>query len=133
MLAAGEERRKVLQDKIDALLMEEENRNEDLLQLSNAGVKTHLEIKYDIRTLIKSESVHDIEPELVDKNISDEEYLEQFRRRAEAKIIKSKIIYKLNEKSELSANEKQYLRLWVSDIKDRKDRNLGNLRESMVP
>ena len=106
MLAAGEERRKVLQDKIDALLMEEENRNEDLLQLSNAGVKTHLEIKYDIRTLIKSENVHDIEPELVDKNVSDEEYLEQFRRRAEAKIIKSKIIYKLNEKSELSANEK---------------------------
>jgi hypothetical protein len=133
VLAAGEDRRKVLQDKIDALLMEEENRNEDLLQLSNAGVKTHLEIKYDIRTLIKSESVHDVEPELVDKNITDEEYLEQFRRRAEAKIIKSKIIYKLNEKIELSANEKQYLRLWVSDIKDRKDRNLGNLRESMVP
>ena len=135
VLAEGEQRRKVLQDKIDSLLMEEENRNEDLLQLSNAGVKTHLEVRYDIRTLVKSETVHDVEPELVDRALTDEAYLEQYRRRAEAKLIKSKIIYKLSEKAseELSANEREYLRQWVADVRDRKDRNLANLRDSMVP
>ena len=65
--------------------------------------------------------------------MTDEEYLERFRRRAEAKMIKSKIIYKINSGSELSQNEKVYLKQWVADIKDRKDRNLGNLRDSMVP
>ena len=38
MLAEGEKRREALQDKIDSLLLEEENQNHDLLQLSNAGV-----------------------------------------------------------------------------------------------
>ena len=111
VLAEGEERRRVLKDKIDELLLQDENRNEDLLQLSNAGVQTHLDIKYDIRTLVKSESVNDIEPEVIDRSLSDEQYLELFRRRAEAKLIKSKIIYKLNEKTtELTKNELEYLR-----------------------
>ncbi len=55
--------------------MEEDNQNHDLLQLSNAGVQTHLSVNYDLRTLIKSEQVYDVEPELVDKNVTDEEYL----------------------------------------------------------
>jgi hypothetical protein len=38
VLAEGEKRREALQDKIDSLLLEEENQNHDLLQLSNAGV-----------------------------------------------------------------------------------------------
>lgn len=113
--------------------MEEENQNHDLLQLSNAGVQTQLSVKYEIRTLVKSEQVYDVEPELVDKSVSDEDYLERYRRRAEAKLIKSKIIFKVNTGSELSSNEKIYLKQWVADIKERKDCNLGNLRDSMVP
>ena len=113
--------------------MEEENQNHDLLQLSNAGVQTDLSVNYDIRTLIKSEQVYDVEPELVDKTVSDEDYLENYRRRAEAKLIKSKIIFKVSAGSELSGNEKTYLKQWVADINERKDRNLGNLRDSMVP
>ena len=48
-----------------------------------------------MKTLVKSEFVYDVDPELIDKSLSSEEYLEGFRRRAEAKLIKSKIIYKL--------------------------------------
>jgi hypothetical protein len=138
VIAEGEQRREALQDKIDSLLMEEDNQNHDLLQLSNAGVQTHLSVSYDIRTLLKSEQVYDVEPELVDKSVTDEEYLQMYRRRAEAKLIKSKIIYKVTTTeggatSELTPNEKTYLKQWVADIKERKDRNLGNLRDSMVP
>jgi uncharacterized protein YwgA len=75
VIAEGEQRREALQDKIDSLLMEEDNQNHDLLQLSNAGVQTHLSVSYDIRTLLKSEQVYDVEPELVDKSVTDEEYL----------------------------------------------------------
>jgi len=39
-----------------------------------------------------------MEPELIDETLTSEEYLEQYRRRAEAKLIKMKIIYKLYNK-----------------------------------
>jgi hypothetical protein len=54
--------------------------------------------------------VYDVDPELIDKTVTDDEYLERFRRRAEAKLIKSKIIYKINTGSEMSGNEKTYLK-----------------------
>lgn len=46
-----------------------------------------------MRTLVKSEGVNDMDPEL---ELGAEEYMERARRRAETKIIKSKIIYKVN-------------------------------------
>jgi len=46
--------------------------------------------------LIKSEFVHEVDPELIDRELTDDEYLERARRRAESKLIKSKIIYKIN-------------------------------------
>ena len=76
------------------MLLQEVARNEDLLGLSGS-LSNHVEVNYDLRTLVKSEFVYDIEPELVDKSITDEEYLASYRRRAETKLIKSKIIYKL--------------------------------------
>lgn len=90
--------------------MEEDNQNHDLLQLSNAGVQTHVSVNYDIRTLIKSEQVYDVDPELINQTVTDEEYLESYRRRAEAKLIKSKIIYKINTGAGMSGNEKTYLK-----------------------
>ena len=86
-----------------------------------------------MKTLVKSEFIYDVEPELLDPSITDEQYLAQSRIRAEAKLIKLKLIYKLYNSQELSANEKTYLKQWVSDIKQGKDRNLLNLRDSMVP
>lgn len=54
-------------------------------------------------------------------------------------MIKSKIIYKLYNTtevggaSELTTNERLYLKQWMSDLKSGKDRNLLNLRDSMLP
>lgn len=75
--------------------------NEDLYNLSSA-LPTSIDIQYDVKSLVKSEFVYDIEPELADKGLTDEEYLMIARRRAESKLIKMKIIYKLNKSEELT-------------------------------
>jgi len=87
-----------------------------------------------MKTLVKSEFIYDVEPELLDESVTDAQYLEQSRRRAEAKLIKMKLIHKLyNSTQELTQNESTYLKQWVSDIKVSKERNLLNLRDSMLP
>jgi hypothetical protein len=48
-----------------------------------------------MKTLVKSEFIYDVEPELLEESLSDEKYLELSRIRAEAKLIKMKIIHKL--------------------------------------
>lgn len=56
---------------------------------------TAVDIKYDLQSLIK--------PQVLDEeDLSDENYLIKMRRKAEAKLIKTKIIYKLNEGIKLS-------------------------------
>jgi len=115
-------------------LLAEEMQNQDFLDLSSAGLKTEVNVHYDMRTLVKSEFIYDIDPDLsAEVDLTAEEYLAISRRRAEAKFIKSKIIYKVNEGQSLTANEKAYLKQWVSDIKNNKDRNIMNLRDSMLP
>lgn len=90
----GEKRKEVLQDKIDSMLLENEMENEDLLSISHTHRAT-VKISYDLKSLIKSDNIYDVEPELVDGSITDEQYLDIQRRRAETKLIKSKILYKL--------------------------------------
>ena len=47
--------------------------------------------------------MYDMDPELEDAGLTDEQYLDLFRRRSEAKLIKMKIIYKLyNNAKELT-------------------------------
>lgn len=75
VLEAGKKRMEALTEKIENMLMQEEAVNEDLLNLSDA-LRTHVEVKYDLRTLVKSEFVYDVDPELVDGSISNEEYLD---------------------------------------------------------
>lgn len=100
----------------------------------SSSLKSHAQVSYDMGTLVKSEFVYDIDPELMDEELSHEDYLSVHRRRAEAKLIKSKIIYKLHSaKVELSPLERQYLKQWVADLKNGKDRTLMNLRDSMLP
>lgn len=43
---------------------------------------------------MKSEKISDVDPELMSDDVSNELYLESQKRRAEAKLIKTKIIYK---------------------------------------
>lgn len=92
-----------------------------------------MSIQVDLKSLIKSEFVYDYEPELIDSSISDAEYLDITRRRAETKLIKMKILYKLNHSHELSANEKLYLKEWTNDVTNNLDRNILNLRDSLLP
>jgi hypothetical protein len=68
---------------------------------------TNVDIKYDLQSLIK--------PQVLDEeDLSDENYLIKMRKKAEAKLIKTKIIYKLNEGLKLSQQEKTYVRRWLS-------------------
>jgi hypothetical protein len=97
-------------------------------------LKSRMNIKYDVKSLVKSEYVYDVDPDLIDRELTDDEYLHLYRRRAESKLIKSKILYKLYQANkELSSNEKLYLKKWVADIKNNKQRDLFNLRDSLMP
>ena len=90
-----------------------------------------MKIKYDLKSLMKSEYVYDIDPECVDPDISDAVFLRQQRKRAETKLIKTKIIYKMDANLALSENEKRYLQNWVSQLQT--SCNVGNHRDSMLP
>ena len=104
------------------------------MDLSSAGLKSEVNVRYDMRTLVKSEFIYEVDPDLsVEAGLSAEEYLALSRRRAEAKLIKSKIIYKTNQGLSLSANEKAYLNHWLSDIRTGQNRTLMNLRDSLLP
>lgn len=57
------------------MLLENEMENEDFYSLSHA-LKANINVNYDLKTLVKSEFIHDIEPELVDQSITADQYLE---------------------------------------------------------
>jgi len=64
------------------VLLEERMRNEDLINISSP-LEQNIRVNYDMKTLVKSEQIFDIDPDLVDQGISDVEYLRLARRRAE--------------------------------------------------
>ena len=53
-----------------------------------------MKVDYDLKSLMKSEKINDVDPELVNEEISDSVFLNNQRMRAEAKLIKMKIILK---------------------------------------
>ena len=75
------------------MLLENWTENEDITSLSH-HLKSEVKIEYNLRSLMKSEYVYDVDPELIDSEVSDAVFLVQQRKRAEAKLIKAKIIYK---------------------------------------
>lgn len=79
---------------------------------------------------MRSEKISDVDPELVNDDISDALFLTNQRRRAEAKLIKNKIIYKQDQGIELTALEKKYVEQWISDVNKS---NIINVRDAMVP
>ena len=87
--------KKTLQEKVDDMLLQNYYENEDTLSLSH-HLGSEVKIEYNIKSLMKSENVYDIDPELIDPEISDAQFLLFQRKRAETKLIKSKIIYKLD-------------------------------------
>ena len=86
---------------MDDMLLENLYENEDTLSLSH-HLDSEVQIEYNLPSLMKSEFVYDVDPELIDPEISNAEYLFRQRRRAETKIVKSKIIYKVHQGVDLS-------------------------------
>ena len=111
------------------MLLENLYENEDTLSLSH-HLDSEVQIDYNLPSLMKSEFVYDVDPELINPDISNAEYLFRQRKRAETKLVKSKIIYKVHQGDELSVHEKKYLKTWISAL-DKS--NLNNHRDSMVP
>jgi len=77
------------------MLIENHNENTDTLSLSH-HLGHEVSVNYNLRSLMKSEYVYDVDPELIDPDVSDEMFLLQQRKRAESKLIKTKIIYKID-------------------------------------
>ena len=76
-------------------MLENQIENEDIQSLSHQ-LKSEVKVNYDLKSLMKSEFVYDVDPDLVDSELSNTQFLRQQRKRAETKLIKNKIIYKLD-------------------------------------
>lgn len=120
---------KTFSNKIEDMLIENYRENEDFISLSHQ-LKSEVKIDYDLKSLMKSEKISDVDPELVDDEISDALFLNNQRKRAEAKLIKMKIIYKQDQEIELTANEKRYVESWIAEVNKS---NIMNVRDAMVP
>jgi len=94
-------------------------------------VEINVKVEYDLTSLIKSKSIYEIDPDLVDRAISDERFLNISRVRAETKLIKLKIIHKVYHDMELSPEENEYFKLWKKDLLENRD--ILSARDSMVP
>lgn len=127
----AEELRKTLEDKVIDMLLENRLENEDTIGLSHQ-VESEVKIEYHLKSLMRSEFIHDVDPDLVNEDISDAAFLALQRKRAETKLIKAKIIYKQHEGLELSANEMRYLRAWTKEIQTNEKINVLNVRDSML-
>jgi hypothetical protein len=77
------------------MMLENQIENEDIQSLSHQ-LKSEVKVNYDLKSLMKSEFVYDVDPDLVDSELSNTQFLREQRKRAETKLIKNKIIYKLD-------------------------------------
>mmetsp|Transcript_31265 Transcript_31265/g.47845 ORF Transcript_31265/g.47845 Transcript_31265/m.47845 type:complete len:382 (+) Transcript_31265:3481-4626(+) len=123
---------KTVEEKISEMMLQNERENEDITSISHQ-FNSEVKVNYDLKSLMKSEHVYDIEPELVDAELADPAYLLDFRRRAETKLIKSRILFKKHNDINLSPSEKKYLKRWVKEVNSKKEVNLLNVRDAMVP
>ena len=78
---------------MDDMLLENWAENEDFLSLSHQ-LSSEVQIEYNLKSLMKSDYIYDVDPELINSEISDAVFLAQQRKRAETKLIKARIIYK---------------------------------------
>jgi len=81
---------------------------------------------------MKSEFVYDIDPDAVNPDISDANFLSLQRKRAETKLIKTKIVYKMDQGHKLSANEHKYLQQWVKTLEEDESYTIDNHRDTML-
>lgn len=72
----AEERNKRVDNLVDKMLLENEIENEDLNSLSHA-LRSNVKVNYDIKSLMTSEVIYDVDPDLNDGGISDSEFLKK--------------------------------------------------------
>ena len=65
---------KTLADKMDDMLLENWVENEDFTSLSHQ-LPSEVKVDYNMSSLMKSEFVYDIDPDLVSEEVSDKQYL----------------------------------------------------------
>jgi hypothetical protein len=65
---------KTLQDKMDDMLLENWTENEDIVSLSHY-LKSEVKVDYNLKSLMKSDHVYDVDPELIDTEVSDDMFL----------------------------------------------------------
>jgi len=106
---------KTLKNKMDDMLLENWRENVDFSSLSHQ-LPTEVKIDYNLSSLMKSEYVYDVDPDLIDESITPNNYLKIQKRRAETKLIKSTILYKVDKEIDLSSNEQKYLKKWHGNI-----------------
>lgn len=68
------------------MVMQNERENEDMHSMSHQ-LESNIKIDYDLKSLMKSEFVYDIDPEVVDPDMPDSLFVRQQRKRAETKLI----------------------------------------------
>lgn len=65
---------KTLEAKVDDMLLENQLENEDIISLSHQ-VESEVKVEYNLKSLMKSEFVYDVDPDLVNADISDQAFL----------------------------------------------------------
>ena len=95
---------KTMKDKLDDMLLKNYEESNDHLSLSHQ-LETEVKVGYNLPSLMKSEFLNDVDPELIDSDISDQQFLVQQRIRAETKLIKASILYKQHNGIYLSEKE----------------------------
>jgi len=83
------------------MLIENDKENEDNFNLGKT-MTNRIRIDYNMKSLIRSEFIQDVDPDVANQTMTDEQFLSKQRRRAEQKLIKSKIIYKTHNSVPLS-------------------------------
>jgi len=115
-----------LERQLTDILLAAERENEDNFSLSHTH-KQRAKVTYDVKSLLPPPRK---EPETVfERHMSDAEFLDYRRCRAETLLIKSKIIHKVHNDQKLTANETAYLKSWISS--QNKESLLGKV--TMVP
>lgn len=64
------EKSKQIWERIEEMLIQNDRENEDNFNLSKAQTN-HVNVEYDMKSLVKSEFVQDVDPDLADQSMTD--------------------------------------------------------------
>lgn len=103
-----EEGVEALKNEMEGILIKNERENEDLQNLSKA-LGQYIHVSVDMKSLGVLD--HNLQ-QVTNTSISDADYLHKSRCQAESRLIKTKILYKIDKHIKLSQSERKYLAAW---------------------